>query len=63
MPNSMIYLKNFQSNRFEKNYKKVIFCHYPILEVKMAIGEAEDISISYYGNQFFFIPIFIENYQ
>ena len=37
--------------------------HYPKLEVKMAIGGAEGIGISYYGNQIFFNPIFIENYR
>ena len=27
--NSMVYLKNFQSNRFQKYDKKVISWHYP----------------------------------
>ena len=51
--NPMVYLKNFQSNRFEKNCKKVISWHYLKLEVKMAMDGAEGIGISFYGHQIF----------
>ena len=50
----MVYLKNFLSNRFEKNCKKVISWHYLKLEVKMAMVGAEGIGTSFYGHQFFY---------
>ena len=51
--NPMVYLRNFQSNRFEKNCKKVISWHYLKLEVKMAMVGAEGIGTSFYGHQIF----------
>ena len=60
----MIYRNSSQIDfKKKKNNKKVVSWHYPKLQIKMAIVGAKGIGISYYGNQFFFIPMFIENYQ